>query len=129
MYCFHDFIYHEQDSVSWLHIELLNNVLLFPKLRNIFGRYSQKFDRVGFYFVWKFKKGKWVWNWKKGAPTLILLTFTRNNFKNKRITFIRKDYENIYLSMSSVKIENSTLSLYIDDIGNRGPTKRYKMQK
>lgn len=31
--------------------------------------------------------------------------------------------------MSSVKIENSTLSLYIDDIGNRGPTKRYKMQK
>lgn len=31
--------------------------------------------------------------------------------------------------MSSVKIENSTLSLYIDDIENRGPTKRYKMQK
>lgn len=31
--------------------------------------------------------------------------------------------------MSSVKIENSTLSLYIDDIRNRGPTKRYKMQK
>lgn len=32
--------------------------------------------------------------------------------------------------MSSVKIENSTLSLYIDDIENRGPIKkRYKMQK
>lgn len=28
--------------------------------------------------------------------------------------------------MSSVKIENSTLSLYIDDIGNRGPTKKKK---
>lgn len=48
-------IYNEQDSVSWLYIELLNNVLLFPKLRNIFGRYSQKFGRVDFYFV-KFKK-------------------------------------------------------------------------
>lgn len=26
--------------------------------------------------------------------------------------------------MSSVKIENSTLSLYIDDIENRGPIKK-----
>lgn len=33
--------------------------------------------------------------------------------------------------MSSVKIENSTLSLYIDDIEKKKsrPDKRYKMQK
>lgn len=31
--------------------------------------------------------------------------------------------------MSSVKIENSTLSLYIDDIENRGPTKNTKNAK
>lgn len=62
------------------------------------------------------EKKKTICEW---APTRILLTVISNDFlKNKWITFIRKKkvYENIYLSMSSVKIENSTLSLYIDDI-------------
>jgi len=81
--------------------------------------------RIVFYFGMEIRRQmKGVWNWKRGAPTLILLTFTRNDFKISEFTFIRKDYKNIYLSMSSVKIENSTLSLYIDDIGNRGPTKK-----
>lgn len=57
-------IYDEQDSVSWLHIKLLNNVLLFPKLRNIIERYSQEFGRVDFHFVWKFKNG-WSMKLKK----------------------------------------------------------------
>lgn len=77
--------------------------------------------------VWSRKKEKK--RKKNGAPTLILLTLTNNDFKISEFTFIMKDYENIYLSMSSVKIENSTLSLYIDDIGKMGNYEKKEKKK
>lgn len=40
-------MYNEQGNVSWLHIELLSNTLLFlKKFRNIFERYSQEFGSI-----------------------------------------------------------------------------------
>jgi len=51
----YNYMYNEQDNVSWLHIELLSNTLFLKKLRNIFERYSQEFGSVDFYFIRKFE--------------------------------------------------------------------------
>jgi len=52
----YNYIYDKQDNVSWLHIELFSNVLLFLKIYALFLKDKEiRFGHIDFYFVWKFE--------------------------------------------------------------------------